>query len=54
MNLEYVSVGDTNQFSIDCVAAYDAEFEAAKARGSDIRALIICNPHNPLGKRHYV
>ncbi|KAL7619776.1 hypothetical protein AAE478_010318 [Parahypoxylon ruwenzoriense] len=47
---EYVHVGDTNQFSPDCVAAYEAGFEAAKARGVNIRALIICNPHNPLGQ----
>lgn len=50
MKLEYVSVGGTNQFSPACAAAYDAGFEAAKARGSNIKALIITNPHNPLGK----
>ncbi|KAI1385379.1 acc synthase [Hypoxylon trugodes] len=48
--LEYVDVGDTDQFSPDCVAGYEAGFEAAKARGVTIRALIICNPHNPLGQ----
>jgi len=46
-------VGDTNQFSPACVAKYDAGFEAAKARGVDIKALIICNPHNPLGTLSY-
>ncbi|MCJ1290796.1 hypothetical protein MMC34_002338 [Xylographa carneopallida] len=50
VKLEYVAVGDTDQFSPACVAAYEAGFEAAKALGVDIRALIICNPHNPLGK----
>ncbi|KAI1468319.1 PLP-dependent transferase [Daldinia caldariorum] len=48
--LEHVDVGDTEQFSPDCVAAYDAGFEAAKARGVNIRALVICNPHNPTGR----
>lgn len=50
VTLEYVDVGDTDQFSVDCVAAYEAGFEAAKARGINIRALLICNPHNPLGQ----
>ncbi|KAI1136382.1 acc synthase [Hypoxylon sp. FL0543] len=50
VNLEFVDVGDTDQFSPDCVAAYETGFEAAKARGINIRALIICNPHNPLGE----
>lgn len=40
----------TDQFTPDCVAAFDAGFEDAKARGVNVRALIICNPHNPLGK----
>ncbi|KAI4858763.1 acc synthase [Hypoxylon rubiginosum] len=50
VNLEYVDVGDTDQFSPDCVAGYEAGFEAAKARGVSIKALILCNPHNPLGQ----
>jgi len=43
-------VGDTDQFSPSCVAAFTAGFEDAKARGIRIKALMICNPHNPLGK----
>ncbi|RSL58227.1 hypothetical protein CEP54_007885 [Fusarium duplospermum] len=50
VNLEYVSVGDTDQFSPDCIAGYEAGFEDAKARGVNIRALVICNPHNPIGQ----
>ncbi|KAI1760550.1 acc synthase [Hypoxylon sp. FL1150] len=50
VKLEYVDVGDTDQFSLDCVAAYEAGFEAAKARGVNIKAVILCNPHNPLGQ----
>ncbi|KAI1352090.1 PLP-dependent transferase [Xylaria sp. FL0043] len=49
VELEYVSVGVTDQFTPACVAAFEAGYEAAKARGRNIRALIICNPHNPLG-----
>lgn len=43
-------MGDTDQFSPSCVAAFTAGFEDAKARGIRIKALMICNPHNPLGK----
>jgi hypothetical protein len=49
VDLEYVSVGDTDQFTPACVAAYETAFEEAKARGRNVKALIICNPHNPLG-----
>lgn len=51
VNLEYVSVGDTDQFSTDCLAGYEAGFENAKARGINIKALVICNPHNPIGEK---
>ncbi|KNG84798.1 hypothetical protein ANOM_006713 [Aspergillus nomiae NRRL 13137] len=50
IHLEYVSVGDTDQFSPSCVAGFESGFEAAKARGTNIKALMICNPHNPLGR----
>ncbi|KAI0445492.1 PLP-dependent transferase [Xylaria telfairii] len=50
IELEYVSVGDTDQFTPACVAAFEAGYEEAKARGTNIKALIICNPHNPLGQ----
>ncbi|KAH9894579.1 acc synthase [Xylariomycetidae sp. FL2044] len=50
VSLEYVSVGDTDQFSPACVALYEAGYEEARVRGKDIRALLICNPHNPLGR----
>lgn len=50
VNLEYIHVGDKDQFSPDSIAAIEAGFEAAKARGRIIKALIICNPHNPLGR----
>lgn len=49
VNLEWVDVGDTDQFSPACAKAYEAEFEKAEKRGSVIKALVITNPHNPLG-----
>ncbi|KAI0491165.1 PLP-dependent transferase [Xylaria cf. heliscus] len=50
VDIEYVSVGNTDQFTPACVAAYEAGYEDAKARGKNIKALVICNPHNPLGR----
>ncbi|KAJ3561047.1 hypothetical protein NPX13_g9095 [Xylaria arbuscula] len=49
VTMEVVAVGDTDQFTPACVAAYEAGYEAAKARGRTVKALLICNPHNPLG-----
>ncbi|KAL9125967.1 MAG: hypothetical protein Q9217_004911 [Psora testacea] len=47
---EYVSFGDADQFEIDGVRKYeDAIIDATKA-GKRIRALILCHPHNPLGR----
>lgn len=50
VHLEYVHVGDRDQFSPDSIPAIEAGYEAAKVRGRKIKALIICNPHNPLGR----
>ena len=50
VHLEYVHVGDKDQFSPDSVAAIETGLDAAIARGKKIKALIICNPHNPLGR----
>ena len=48
--MEYVSFEDVDQFGVDCVGVYEKAFEDAKARGVNVRALLICNPHNPLGR----
>ncbi|KAJ5369665.1 hypothetical protein N7509_014277 [Penicillium cosmopolitanum] len=50
VNLEYVHVGEKDQFSPDSIAEIETGFEAAKARGKNVKALFICNPHNPLGR----
>ncbi|KAJ5927858.1 hypothetical protein N7466_006814 [Penicillium verhagenii] len=50
VHLEYVYVQDEDQFSPGGAYAIQAGFEAAKARGRNIKALMICNPHNPLGR----
>lgn len=47
---EYVSVGDTDQFGLECVTAFNVAFEEARERSVNVKALLIYNPHNPLGK----
>ncbi|WPH01278.1 pyridoxal phosphate-dependent transferase [Acrodontium crateriforme] len=49
VKLHYVSVGDTDQFTTKCVADFEKGYDEATSQGIKIRALIICNPHNPLG-----
>lgn len=50
VRLEYVSVGDADQFGPACIDAIESGLESARQRGVVVRALMICNPHNPLGK----
>lgn len=49
MGLEFADVGNFSQFDLSCVSGYEAAYEDAKRRGIHIKALVICNPHNPLG-----
>src|SRR5215469_10601199 len=39
-----------NQFTLDAVPVYEKKLEESNASGTPIRALLICNPHNPLGQ----
>lgn len=45
----HAPMGDINQFDEDCVGRYEAALKKARAEGVNVRALVICNPHNPLG-----
>jgi xeroderma pigmentosum group C-complementing protein len=47
--LVYVAFDDVDQFSVDCVEKYETALVEAQEAGIKIRALLICNPHNPLG-----
>ncbi|KAI9688278.1 MAG: hypothetical protein M1820_010306 [Bogoriella megaspora] len=49
-HLVYTSFSTTDQFSPSCISAYEARLLASKEEGIPIRALLICNPHNPLGE----
>jgi 1-aminocyclopropane-1-carboxylate synthase len=46
----YVSFGDTDQFSIAAVEKYEKAILKAREDGTHIRAMMLCNPHNPLGQ----
>lgn len=49
--LVYTPFNGVDQFSIDSVACYEETFlQARDENGVPIRALLICNPHNPLGR----
>jgi len=39
-----------DQFTLEAVSAYEEKLEESNISGTPIRALLICNPHNPLGQ----
>ncbi len=47
---EYVGFGDIDQFSLEAVTKYEEALQAAERNGTKIRALVLCHPHNPLGR----
>ncbi|KAI9746726.1 MAG: hypothetical protein M1818_000441 [Claussenomyces sp. TS43310] len=49
MKMLYVESGDINPFSPDVVIAYAARIAQAEAAGTPVKAMLICNPHNPSG-----
>ncbi|KFY06806.1 hypothetical protein V492_07727 [Pseudogymnoascus sp. VKM F-4246] len=46
----YTNMDDTDPFAEDVVEKYAARLAQAKADGTNPRALLICNPHNPSGR----
>ncbi|KAL0571666.1 hypothetical protein V5O48_010293 [Marasmius crinis-equi] len=52
--VEVVSVsfgpGEIDPFGVNAAKKYEEALEESKKRGVKIRALLICNPHNPLGR----
>jgi 1-aminocyclopropane-1-carboxylate synthase len=46
----FVPFRETDQFSPGSVACYDEALAKAEQEGTKIRALMLCNPHNPLGQ----
>lgn len=47
---EYVGFGDIDQFSPEAVTKYEEALHIAERNGTKIRALVLCHPHNPLGR----
>jgi 1-aminocyclopropane-1-carboxylate synthase len=47
-----VTFGATDPFSFEAVAIYERTFIDALAAGKSIKALLICNPYNPLSQRY--
>lgn len=50
VNVVPVSFGSVDPCSVDCVPAYEAALLKSNAQGVPIRALMLCHPHNPLGR----
>ena len=50
----YASLGDIDQFDVDAVSRYEEAILNATKDGVKMRALVLCNPHNPLGKCYTV
>ena len=48
--LVYTAFDKVDQFSTNCVEKYEQALLSARKEGIKIRALLLCNPHNPLGK----
>jgi len=40
----------SDQFAPECTTYYEEALRKAEANGTKVRALLLCNPHNPLGK----
>ena len=47
---EHVKFGEVDQFTFEAVSKYEEALEAAKQKGTKIKALMLCHPHNPLGR----
>jgi aspartate/methionine/tyrosine aminotransferase len=47
--LVYTPFGDVDQFSALAVDCYERALQEAQRNGTRVRALVIANPHNPLG-----
>lgn len=47
--LVYASFGDVDQFGVNSVECYERTLLQAEQSGIKVRALVLANPHNPLG-----
>lgn len=52
-----VSFGDIDPLSLAAVSAYERTIESCKSKNQKVAGLMLCNPHNPLGRcysREYI
>jgi 1-aminocyclopropane-1-carboxylate synthase len=49
LEIVYADTEGTDPFSEDVVEKYQNAFDKSAKRGVDVKALLIVNPHNPLG-----
>ncbi|KZM27355.1 catalytic [Ascochyta rabiei] len=50
VNVVPVAFGDVDPCGIDCVSEYEKTLLISRDEGIPIRALMLCHPHNPLGR----
>ncbi|KAL1652106.1 hypothetical protein SLS58_000231 [Diplodia intermedia] len=50
VDLCHIPFHGTDQFLPSCIDNYEAALASATASGIKIRAVMLCNPHNPLGR----
>ena len=46
----WVSVGDHDVTGLEAVNAHEQALLEARTNGREVKALLLCNPHNPLGR----
>jgi histidinol-phosphate/aromatic aminotransferase/cobyric acid decarboxylase-like protein len=49
LEIVYADMGDTDPFSENVVEMYQNTFDNSAKMGVNVKALLIVNPHNPLG-----
>ncbi|KAF2965992.1 hypothetical protein GQX73_g7586 [Xylaria multiplex] len=50
VNIQEVEFGSTDPFSLEALKHYEETYREAQQSGKNIRAILLCNPHNPLGR----
>ena len=50
VNCEFVSFSNIDQFSSTAVEKYEEAIQESQRTGGNIKALLLCHPHNPLGR----
>lgn len=54
LTIVHVAMDGVDQFSSDVIHRYEVALTRAGEEGTRVRALLLSNPHNPLGKPIFV